>query len=73
MAGEDVEAAAAQVSAPVLLTVAETAERLRVSESYVYDLTKARTIVPVRLGRRVLIPDTEIARLIREAMEREIA
>lgn len=54
-----------QTSAPVtMLTVAETAEMLRCSESLIYAQLKDGRLRGVRVGRRRLIPMAEINRLI---------
>lgn len=45
----------------VLLTVPETAERLRVSRRTVERLIDAGRIRPVRIGRRVLVTERELA------------
>jgi len=50
-----------------LLTVDETAERLRVSRAMIYQSLKDGRIKSVRIGRRRLIPATEVERLINEA------
>ncbi|CAJ1579746.1 helix-turn-helix domain-containing protein [[Mycobacterium] wendilense] len=55
----------AQTPAPVtMLTVAETAEMLRCSESLIYAQLKDGRIKGVKVGRRRLIPMREIDRLI---------
>lgn len=52
-------------AAPVtMLTVAETAEMLRCSESLIYAQLKDGRLRGVRVGRRRLIPMAEINRLI---------
>ncbi|GAB19449.1 hypothetical protein GOEFS_086_00190 [Gordonia effusa NBRC 100432] len=52
-------------AAPVtMLTVAETAEMLRCSESLIYAQLKDGRIKGVKVGRRRLIPMREIDRLI---------
>ena len=44
----------------VLLTVPEAAERLRVSRRTLERLIAAREVRPVRIGRRVLVPEREV-------------
>ncbi|WP_124712887.1 helix-turn-helix domain-containing protein [Mycolicibacterium nivoides] len=52
-------------AAPVtMLTVAETAELLRCSESLIYAQMKDGRLRGVKVGRRRLVPMTEIDRLI---------
>ncbi len=52
-------------AAPVtMLTVAETAEMLRCSESLIYAQLKDGRLRGVKVGRRRLIPSAEIDRLI---------
>ncbi|SIN36376.1 helix-turn-helix domain-containing protein [Mycobacteroides abscessus] len=54
-----------QTTAPVtMLTVAETAEMLRCSESLIYAQLKDGRLRGVKVGRRRLIPSAEIDRLI---------
>lgn len=47
-----------------MLTVAETAEMLRCSESLIYAQLKDGRIKGVKVGRRRLIPSVEIEKLI---------
>ncbi len=44
-----------------LLTVAEAAERLRLSVSTLYHLTSAREIPFIKIGQRVLFEERELA------------
>lgn len=49
---------------PKVFTVDETAEKLRVSRSTVYKMIADGELVPSRVSRRVLIPATEVARVL---------
>lgn len=61
-------AAAAKPKAPeTVLTVHEAAERLKISRGLVYAAIKDGTIRSVRIGKRRLIPSSEIQRLIDSA------
>jgi excisionase family DNA binding protein len=48
----------------LLVSVTEAAQSLNISRSYAYELVAAGILVPVRLGRRVLIPIAAIEELI---------
>jgi excisionase family DNA binding protein len=50
---------------PVLLTVPEAAERLRMATGSLYNWVHARRVTVVHIGRHVRIPEAEIERLIR--------
>lgn len=50
-----------------LLTIPEAIAALRIGSSHFYKLVSQRTIRPLRLGSRTLIPRSEIRRLIDEA------
>lgn len=61
-------AAAATPQAPeTVLTVQEAAERLKISRGLVYSAITDGTIRSVRIGKRRLIPSSEIQRLIDSA------
>lgn len=49
-----------------LLSIPEAIEVLRISRTHFFRLMRAGVIVPMRLGRRTLIPMREIQRLISE-------
>jgi excisionase family DNA binding protein len=51
----------------LLLNVRDGARLLSVSRSRVYELVHSRQIPSVRLGKRILIPRTTLARFIEEA------
>jgi hypothetical protein len=53
---------------PVALTVAEAAERLRISSSAAYRQIQAGHIPTVRIGRRLLVPAVWIDRLLEDAV-----
>lgn len=59
------------MTATELLTVAETAGRLRVSRRTVERLIKAGRLRPVRIGRRVLITTQELEAFLAWARRRE--
>lgn len=48
----------------LLMSVEEAASVLGISRSYAYELVAAGVLIPVRLGRRVLIPISTIHELI---------
>jgi excisionase family DNA binding protein len=52
---------------PQLLTLAEVAERLRVSSHTVRSWVRRRKLKPVRICRRLLFSPDEIARFLEEA------
>lgn len=56
--------AAAPAAPQTMLTVGETAELLRCSESLIYAQLKDGRLRGVKVGRRRLIPSAEIDRLI---------
>jgi excisionase family DNA binding protein len=51
-------------TAPLLYTMEETAEVLRVSREYLYRMRKNGELVVVKFGRRTLVEATEIDRVI---------
>jgi excisionase family DNA binding protein len=51
---------------PVLLTLDETAARLRLAKGTLYNWVHARRITVVHIGRLVRIPAAEVDRLIAE-------
>ena len=57
----------------VLLTLAEVAERLRLSRRTVERLVKAGRIRPVRIGRRVLVTERELAAFVASCSGRRVA
>ena len=59
--------------AVVLLTLPEAAERLRLSRRTVERLIDAGRIRPVRIGRRVLVTEREIAAFVAQASGRRVA
>ena len=48
---------------PNLFSVADACRNLCISNSYFYLLVKRGVITPVKLGRRTLVPRTEIERI----------
>ena len=57
----------------VLLTLAEVAERLRVSRRTVERLITAGRIRPVRIGRRVLVTERELGAFVASCAGRRVA
>lgn len=57
----------AQPDAPVVYTVDEAAAKLRVSRSTVYKMLADGELTPTRVSRRVLIPGSEVERLLAPA------
>ena len=49
-----------------LLTPAEARERLRMGRNRFYEIIKRREIAVIRRGRKLLIPEPEIDRIIRQ-------
>jgi excisionase family DNA binding protein len=58
------EALAEQSSTPIVRTVAEACGDLRVSRSTLYGMIRDGEITPSRMTRRILIPASEIARVL---------
>lgn len=56
--------AALEAPLPKVLTVPEACSQLRVSKSTLYGMIRSGEIAPSKLTRRVLIPATEIARVL---------
>ncbi|MEX3756957.1 helix-turn-helix domain-containing protein [Mycobacteroides abscessus] len=52
-----------------LLTLAEALDVLRISRTHFYRLRRDGLIKTLRLGSRTLVPQQEITRLIREALD----
>jgi excisionase family DNA binding protein len=52
---------------PKLLTVPETAERLRISPRTVYRLTRAGKLTPIRITHKLLFDEQDLARAARES------
>lgn len=59
--------AATTTTPPVLYTMEEAAELLRVSREYLYRMRKNGQLVVVRFGRRVLVESGELDRVIAAA------
>ena len=59
----------AENSPPVLLTVAETCETLRVSRWSVYQLIRSGKLATIQVGRRRLVPLAAVHALIRAESE----
>ncbi|BBY99479.1 helix-turn-helix domain-containing protein [Mycolicibacterium fallax] len=57
----------AQPAAPTVYTVDEAAAVLRVSRSTVYKMIGDGELTPTRVSRRVLIPGSEVERLLAPA------
>lgn len=52
---------------PLLYTMEEAAQRLRVSREYLYRMRKSGDLIVVKFGRRVLVESAEIDRVIAAA------
>jgi excisionase family DNA binding protein len=52
---------------PVALTVRDFAARLGVSESHIWKLLRENQLAAIRIGRRTLLPTSEIDRLLAQA------
>ena len=52
---------------PVAMTVKTFAERLSVSESHVWMLLRTGEVKAIRLGRRTLVPTSELVRVLAKA------
>ncbi|CPR69446.1 helix-turn-helix domain-containing protein [Mycobacteroides abscessus] len=55
---------AALSTPPLLYTMEEAADLLRVSREYLYRMRKSGDLIVVKFGRRVLVESTEIDRVI---------
>lgn len=51
---------------PAAFTVKRFCEQIQISESHFYNLLKAGRVRVVKVGRRVLVPSSELARLLSE-------
>ncbi len=58
---------------PVANSVPEACRRLGIGRTLLYQLIKTGDIKPVRLGHRLLIPESELHRIVAERMEKEAA
>lgn len=47
-----------------LYTISQTIEVLAIGRTSLYDLFKRRELVPVKIGRRTLVPASEISALV---------
>ena len=54
-----------------LYTIKETQELLKVSRAKVYLLIKDGSILPIKLGKRTLFPESELHRFIEELKDRK--
>ena len=52
------------LSTPAFLSVTETCQRLSISRSFFYLLAKRGNLRAVKLGRRTLVPLSELERLV---------
>ena len=57
------------LSTPAFLSVTETCQRLSISRSFFYLLAKRGNLRAVKLGRRTLVPLSEIERLVPVALD----
>jgi excisionase family DNA binding protein len=51
---------------PAAFTVKRFCEHIQISESHFYNLLKAGRVRVIKLGRRVLVPSSELVRLLSE-------
>lgn len=58
-----------ETDAPMLLTVAETCERLRLSRSTVYRLLETRMLPSVRIGARRLVRVADLCAFVEARVE----
>ena len=49
---------------PAAFTVKRFCEHIQISQSHFYNLLKAGRVRVIKLGRRVLVPATEVQRLL---------
>lgn len=54
---------------PDLLSVSEFCRALSIGRTTAYELIAAREVVPIRIGRRTLIPRTEKDQLVARRLE----
>lgn len=58
-----------QTLPPILNSIPDGCRRLGIGRSYMYELIRAGEVKTVRLGRRVLLPETELQRIATERLE----
>lgn len=56
-------------SEAIALSVEDAARRISVGRSTIYELIRARAIRTVHIGRRTLVPESELRRFIAERLE----
>lgn len=61
---QPVESESRATAVPVLLTVPEACERLRISRWMLYELIRSRQLTTVKLGSRRLVPLAGITALV---------
>lgn len=59
-------------STPLAHTVNEAIKRLSVSRTTMYELIKAGEVRPFKIGRKTLIPEAELRRVIDSRMGSEV-
>lgn len=60
----------ATTTAPLAHSVNEACERLGIGRTSLYELIAAKEIRPFKIGRKTLIPEAELVRVIASRMER---
>ena len=63
------------ISVPIAHTILQAGSRIGVGRSTLFELIKSRDLVPIKIGRRTLIPEAELQRFMaaRVAASRGVA
>ncbi len=57
--------------ARLVLTVEETADALGISRAFAYELVRKGELPSIRLGRRIVVPRVQLARLVGVELEED--